>query len=253
MPADLTLTALTSIPTIEPGDDLAALLLAAAARETQSLRDGDLVVVAQKIVSKAEGRFVELSTVSPSSAARNLAAETGKDPRLVELILSESREVLRTRPGLIIVVHRLGYIMANAGIDRSNVGSGEETVLLLPSDPDASAQRLRQRLSGSSGARVGVIVSDSFGRPWRLGTTGVAIGVAGPAMVQDRRGQPDRDGRLLQVTEIGFADGLAAAAVLVMGEGAESRPAVIVRGVAWEEAGGGTASGLRSPSMDLFR
>jgi coenzyme F420-0:L-glutamate ligase / coenzyme F420-1:gamma-L-glutamate ligase len=210
-------------------------------------------VIAQKIVSKAEGRLLPLSKFVPSDRALALAAETGKDARMVEAILSEARDVIRRRPGLLIVEHRLGHIMANAGIDRSNIGGSDDHILLLPENPDASARDLRKRIGEATGARVGVVVSDSFGRPWRLGTTGIAIGTAGPAMMIDRRGTPDRDGRALQVTEIGFADAIAAAAVLVMGEGAESRPAVIVSGIVWEESPGGAFMGLRSPDQDLFR
>tara|TARA_R110002020_G_scaffold113518_14_gene261137 strand:+ start:528 stop:1292 length:765 start_codon:yes stop_codon:yes gene_type:complete len=249
----LTLTPLETLPAVADGDDLAGLVLAAAGRESRGFRDGDILVVAQKVVSKAEGRLLPLSRFVPSGRARALAAEIGKDPRLVEAILSESRDVVRTRPGLLIVEHRLGHIMANAGIDRSNIGGSDDHILLLPENPDASAHQLRERIREATGARIGVIVSDSFGRPWRLGTTGVAIGTAGPAMVIDRRGAPDRDGRSLQVTEIGFADAIAAAAVLVMGEGAEGRPAVIVSGVDWTETADSTCTGLRSPDEDLFR
>ncbi|MGX1100157.1 coenzyme F420-0:L-glutamate ligase [Amorphus sp. MBR-141] len=251
--SSLTLTPLATLPTVAAGDDLAALILAAARREGKGFDDGDILVVAQKIVSKAEGRLMPLSAFVPSDRALALAGETGKDPRLVEAILSESTAVIRTRPGLLIVEHRLGHIMANAGIDRSNIGGSDDHVLLLPENPDASARELRAHLGEATGTRIGVIVSDSFGRPWRLGTTGVAIGVAGPAMAIDRRGEPDRDGRPLQVTEIGLADAVAAAAVLVMGEGAEGRPAVIVGGLGWEETAGGTFTGLRSPDEDLFR
>jgi len=249
----LTIAALETLPSLTPDHDLAVEILAAARREGIDFLDGDILVVAQKIVSKVEGRLCRLSDFRPSDRARALAEETGKDPCLVEAVLSESAAVIRTRPGVIIVEHRLGHIMANAGIDRSNIGGSEDTLLLLPRDPDRSATALRAALVEASGARIGVIVSDSFGRPWRIGTTGIAIGTAGPAMVVDRRGEPDRDGRPLQVTEIGFADTVAAAAVLVMGEGAEGRPAAIVRGLDWIEEAGGAQSGLRQAEQDLFR
>lgn len=249
----LTIFALETLPSFTADHGLADEILAAAKREGFDFRDGDILVVAQKIVSKVEGRLCHLKDFQPSDRALALTEETGKDPRLVEAVLSESTAVIRTRPGVIIVEHRLGHIMANAGIDRSNIGGREDTLLLLPRDPDASAAALRAALVVATGARVGVIVSDSFGRPWRIGTTGIAIGTAGPAMVIDRRGEPDRDGRPLQVTEIGFADTVAAAAVLVMGEGAEGRPAAIVRGLDWAEASGGTRSGLRPAEQDLFR
>lgn len=249
----LTIVALETLPSFTADHDLAEEIRAAAQREGIDFRDGDILVVAQKIVSKAEGRLYDLSDFRPSDRAQVLADETGKDPRFVEAVLSESAAVIRTRPGVIIVEHRLGHIMANAGIDRSNIGGGEDTLLLLPRDPDESAAALRAALVDATGARIGVIVSDSFGRPWRIGTTGIAIGTAGPAMVIDRRGEPDRDGRPLQVTEIGFADTVAAAAVLVMGEGAEGRPAALVRGLGWAEAAGGAQSGLRPAEQDLFR
>ncbi len=251
--SSLTLTAFETLPSIAAGDDLAAEILAAAGREGLDFRDGDILVIAQKIVSKAEGRLVPLSHYGPSDRAHALAGETGKDPRLIEAVLSESATVLRARPGVIITEHRLGHIMANAGIDRSNIGGGEDAILLLPQDPDASAHAVRDRIGAATGARIGVIVSDSFGRPWRHGTTGVAIGTAGPAMVIDRRGTPDRDGRALQVTEIGFADAVAAACVLVMGEGDEGRPAVRARGLQWAETAGRAADGLRTAGEDLFR
>ncbi|MGX1101052.1 coenzyme F420-0:L-glutamate ligase [Amorphus sp. MBR-141] len=249
----LTIVALQTLPSFTADHDLAEEILAAARREGIAFKDGDILVVAQKIVSKVEGRLRRLSDYQPSDRALALADETGKDPRFVEAVLSESAAVIRTRPGVIIVEHRLGHIMANAGIDRSNIGGSEDALLLLPRDPDGSAAALRAALVEATGARIGVIVSDSFGRPWRIGTTGIAIGTAGPAMVVDRRGEPDRDGRPLQVTEIGFADTVAAAAVLVMGEGSEGRPAVIVRGLDWPEAAGGTRSGLRPAEQDLFR
>jgi coenzyme F420-0:L-glutamate ligase/coenzyme F420-1:gamma-L-glutamate ligase len=211
-------------------------------------------VVAQKIVSKAEGRKVRLRDVKPGAEALRLAGDCQKDPRLVELILRESSEVLRCRPNLLIVVHRLGFVLANAGIDASNVDGkdGDETVLLLPQDPDESAARMRHAIERQTGAKVGVIVNDSFGRAWRLGTVGTAIGVAGLPAVADLRGRPDRNGRLLQSTEVGIADELAAAASSLMGQADEGRPVVHIRG--FSISGEGRAADLlRPPQLDLFR
>ncbi len=252
----ISLLPLESLPSIVPGSDLAALILEAAEREEIAIADGDIVVVAQKIVSKAENRFRRLAEVDPSERARQLAEASSKDPRLVELILQEASRLVRSSTNLLIVEHRLGHVMANAGIDRSNLDADphdEGIVLLLPEDPDLSARQLRHRLSRSTGKRLGVIVSDSFGRPWRMGTVGVAIGVAGPASLLDRRGEPDLHGRPLQVTEVAQADAIAAAAVLVMGEAGEGRPVVIVRGLAWEESDQGASALLRPAEKDLFR
>jgi coenzyme F420-0:L-glutamate ligase/coenzyme F420-1:gamma-L-glutamate ligase len=251
----VTLKALGGIGLVRPGDDLAALLIAALDRGSERIVDGDVLVLAQKIVSKAEGRYVDLGTVTPSPRATALAAETEKDPRLVELILEESRRVVRQRPGVLIVEHRLGYVMANAGIDRSNVdpGMGAEPVLLLPRDPDGSAAELRRRLGARYGASPAVIVADSFGRAWRRGTVGIALGAAGLPAMQDYRGRPDLYGRELRVTETGFADEIAAAASLLMGQADEGQPAVLVRGLAW--SGGDAPAGalVRSAAEDLFR
>jgi coenzyme F420-0:L-glutamate ligase/coenzyme F420-1:gamma-L-glutamate ligase len=247
---------LTGMPAIGRGCDLAAEIRAALARQGMVLADGDILVVAQKIVSKAEGRMRRLSDFTPSARALELAGQTGKDPRHVEAVLSESRAVVRTAPNVLITEHRLGHIMANAGIDHSNVCAGpdaDDTVLLLPEDPDGSARALRAALAPSPGSRVGVIVSDSFGRPWRLGTTGVAIGVAGPAALIDKRGETDLFGRMLQMTEVAFADSVAAAAVLVMGEAAEGCPAAVIRGLAWDDGDQGAADVLRDAKMNLFR
>jgi coenzyme F420-0:L-glutamate ligase / coenzyme F420-1:gamma-L-glutamate ligase len=255
MGAQLSLTALDGIPTVRPGVDLAELILEATARTGLALRDGDILVLAQKIVSKAEGRLARLRDVEPSARARELAATTGKDARVVELILRESTEVVRARPGVIIVAHRLGFVMANAGVDRSNVapdGKGER-VLLLPQDPDASARALHVRLTARYGVGMGVIVNDSFGRAWRRGTVGVALGAAGVPALLDLRGRADLFGRELQVTETGFADEIAAAASLLMGQANESQPVVLVRGLAWTEAAAPAAALLRAPSEDLFR
>src|SRR5260221_13174548 len=226
----LEILAIPGIPMVAPGDDLAALVVAGFARGAMQPRAGDVLVLAQKIVSKAEGRSVDLSTVKPSARAIALAAEVGKDPRLVELILSESVRVVRNRPNVLIVEHRLGFVMANAGIDQSNVApqDGVERALLLPEDPDASAEALRARLGATA-----LLIIDSFGRPWRRGTTGVAIGAAGLPAMLDLRGDPDLFGRTLQVTISAFADEIAAAASLVMGQADEAQPVVLVRGLAW--------------------
>jgi coenzyme F420-0:L-glutamate ligase/coenzyme F420-1:gamma-L-glutamate ligase len=254
-PTQLTLTAIPGIPTVAAGDDLAQVIMNATASANIVLRDDDVIVVAQKIVSKSEGRSVRLSDITPSQRALSLAAEVGKDPRLIELILRESAEVVRIRPGVIIVAHRLGHVMANAGIDASNVEliGGEETVLLLPANPDASAARLRSAIRARAHVEVGVIVNDSFGRAWRLGTIGAAIGVAGVPGLLDLRGQEDRNGRALRTTEVGIADELAAAASLLMGQGAEGPPVVLVRGFAPSRRNGTAAELIRPRHLDLFR
>src|SRR5262249_57081878 len=211
MTREVTLTALSGIKLVEPGDDLGTITVGALRGNGLVPTDGDVLVVAQKIVSKAEGRYVDVSTVRPSERARALAAEVDKDPRFVEVVLSESKRLVRHRPGLLIVEHRLGFVMANAGIDHSNVAAedGGERVLLLPEDPDGSARALRDHLARVFGTKIGVIISDSFGRPWRKGTVGVALGAAGLPALIDMRGHPDLFGRALQVTETGFADELA--------------------------------------------
>jgi coenzyme F420-0:L-glutamate ligase/coenzyme F420-1:gamma-L-glutamate ligase len=216
------------------------------------LCEGDVLVFAQKIVSKAEGRTADLATVVPSARAIDLAEKTLKDPRLVELILSESSEVLRHRPGVLIVLHRLGLILANAGIDRSNV-AGAERALLLPVDPDASAARIRADLRTKTGVDVPVLIIDSIGRAWRLGTVGTAIGVSGMAALLDLRGQLDLHGRPLETTEIGLADELAAAASLTMGQAAEGTPIVLARGVPYSRRDGRATELLRPKDKDLFR
>ena len=251
----LTITGLRGVPIVQPGDDLAAIALAGCGQTGIALADGDVIVVAQKIVSKSEGRFVEVATVTPSERAIALAAETQKDPRFVEIVLSESRRIVRHRPNLIVAEHRLGFVMANAGIDHSNVGpdDGKERVLLLPLDPDASAFALQQQLIARAKKRVAIIISDSFGRPWRRGTAGIAIGVAGLPSVIDWRGQPDLFGRKLEVTETGFADEIAAAASLVQGQAAEATPIVVVRGLSWTAPEAPAAAIVRPPEHDLFR
>jgi coenzyme F420-0:L-glutamate ligase/coenzyme F420-1:gamma-L-glutamate ligase len=255
MPDALQLIALDRVPLVRPGDDLAALLVAALERSEIVPRHGDVLVVAQKIVSKAEGRYVDLAAVAPSPRVLGLAREVEKDARLVELILQESRRVVRHRPGVLIVEHRLGCVMANAGIDRSNIdpAAGDEPVLLLPRDPDASAAALHARFAGRFGVAMGVIVSDSFGRAWRRGTVGIALGAAGLPSLVDLRGRADLYGRLLQVSETGFADEIAAAASLLMGQADEGVPAVLVRGLAWSASEAPAASLVRAEAEDLFR
>ena len=251
----LNLIPVTSLPLFEPGDAVADEIVASLERAGDALLTGDVLVIAQKIVSKAEGRFIRLDDVQPGERARDLAAQTDKDPRLVELILREARAVLRVRPGLIVVEDARGFVCANAGIDRSNIqqhGDGEE-VALLPVDPDASARAIRDRLRATTGHEVGVVINDSHGRAWREGTVGVAIGVAGLPAVWDRRGESDLTGYTLQHTIIGIADELAAAASLLMGPAAEGVPAVVVRGIVLPE-GEGTARDLQRPrERDLFR
>jgi coenzyme F420-0:L-glutamate ligase/coenzyme F420-1:gamma-L-glutamate ligase len=248
------LTALPGLPLVKPGDDLAALILEGVAAAGLTLETGDILVVAQKIVSKAEDRFATIAEQTPSAAAVELGEKTGKDPRLVELILSESTEVLRHRANLVIVLHKLGLVMANAGIDASNVEPGEsERVLLLPVDPDASARRLRQALAERSGATVGVIVNDSVGRAWRRGIVGTAIGCAGVPTRRDLRGTDDLFGRPLMVTETGTADELAGAASLLQGQAAEGRPVVLIRGFEYEPTDETARELVRSVEEDLFR
>jgi len=254
--ATLTLTAVPGIPLIRAGDDLGAILIAALVASGLALRDEDVLVIAQKIVSKAEGRTLRLADVRPSARARALAAEVHKDPRFVEVVLSESSEVVRYRRDVLIAAHRLGFVMANAGVDQSNVehGQGGEQVLLLPRDPDASCAELKARLEESFGVRLGVIINDSFGRAWRNGVVGVALGAAGLPALLDMIGEPDLFGRPLKVTQIALADEIAAAASLVMGEAAEARPAVLVRGLAWGERPALPAQALIRPKeLDLFR
>lgn len=251
---ELVLTALAGLPEVQAGASLPALILEALDRSGQRLRAGDVLVIAQKIVSKAEGRRVPLATVQPSARAQALAEQAQKDPRLMELVLSETREVLRVKPGVVIVEHRLGFVMANAGIDQSNLGPGEpESALLLPQDPDASAARLRSALVEASGVDVGVIVNDSFGRAWRNGVVGIAIGVAGVPALVDMRGRKDRAGRELRVTEIAAADELAAAASLLMGQAGEGMPAVLARGFPYALRESSAAELLRPKAQDLFR
>jgi coenzyme F420-0:L-glutamate ligase / coenzyme F420-1:gamma-L-glutamate ligase len=251
----ITLTPIPDIPLVRPGDDLAALFIAACERSALAPADGDVVVVAQKVVSKAEGRYVDLATVRPSLRAQELAAQVNKEARLVEVILQESRRVVRHRPGVLIVEHRLGFVMANAGVDHSNVDPqmGAEPVLLLPRDPDASAAGLRDRLAAHFRKQLAVVITDSFGRAWRRGTVGVALGAAGLPSLLDLRGKPDLFGHALRVTQTGFVDEIASAASLVMGQADEAQPAVLVRGLAWAEADAPAATLIRAADEDLFR
>lgn len=247
--------ALSGFPLVQPGDDLAGLIVASVDRSGMAVADGDIFVLAQKIVSKAENRIVELASISPSSRAYAIAVEVQKDPRLVEIILSESRRVLRSRPDVLIVEHRLGFVMANAGVDQSNVGpaDGVERALLLPKDPDASAAELMTRLQTQWGVRLAVVINDSFGRAWRRGTVGVALGVAGLPALIDKRREPDLFGRALRFTEIGFADEIAAAASLLMGQADEGRPVILVRGLHWSSPPSRAAGLIRPESEDMFR
>jgi coenzyme F420-0:L-glutamate ligase/coenzyme F420-1:gamma-L-glutamate ligase len=251
----LTLIPLPRIPVIEPGDDLVKEILKSLERTGLTFQDGDILVIAQKIVSKSEGRFVELAAVTPSIEAIEMAECTDKDPRLVELILRESKSVLRSRPGTIIVEHRLGFVCANAGIDYSNVNPENDggRVLLLPEDPDGTAAKIRRRLEKISDARLGVLIIDSHGRAWRLGTIGVTIGLSGLPGLVDLRGQKDLFGYILQNSEVGAADELASAASLVMGQAAESRPVILVRGFPYPLREGKLAELIRPKEQDLFR
>lgn len=255
MTASLQLTALRDFPLVEPGDDLAQLLVEALQRQALTLQAGDVLILAQKIVSKAEGRYVRLADVEPSSEARALAQRADKDPRQAELILRESSEVLRVRPGVIIVEHRNGYVHANAGIDKSNIGNDvdDPRVLLLPEDPDRSAQQLREALFQRLGIAPQVIINDSAGRAWRNGTVGIAIGTAGLQPLFNQVGETDLFGNVLEVTEAAVADELAAAASLVMGQAAEGCPVVLARGVALAPAEVGSRSLLRERALDMFR
>jgi coenzyme F420-0:L-glutamate ligase/coenzyme F420-1:gamma-L-glutamate ligase len=251
----LEVIALQGLPLISAGNDLAELIAAALKPNGVQPRAQDVLVVAQKIVSKAEARVVDLATVEPSAKARALAAEVGKDARLVEVILSESARVVRARRCVLIVEHKLGFIMANAGVDQSNVGpqDGGPHVLLLPENPDRSAVALRRGLKDATGIDIGVVINDSFGRPWRQGTAGVAIGVAGLPSLVDLRGRPDLFGRKLEVSVIGFADEIAAAASLAMGQADAALPAVLIRGLSWSAPESTAASIVRPPNEDLFR
>ena len=251
----LTLTPLPNFPHVQPGDDLVPLILDSLTAAQLTLQNGDILVIAQKIISKAQGRLVCLSAITPTPHATQLAAEVGKDPRLVELILQESTAVSRHAPGVLVVRHRLGFVSANAGIDRSNVRQTEgedETVLLLPQDPDATAEQLRLALHAHTGAYVGLVITDSHGRPFRQGTVGVAIGVAGIPALWDRRGEPDLYGYALRHTTVGTADEIASAASLLMGQAAEGTPVIHLRGLHLPPHPGRAADLIRPASQDLY-
>jgi coenzyme F420-0:L-glutamate ligase/coenzyme F420-1:gamma-L-glutamate ligase len=251
------LTPLHNIPLVKPGDDVARLILDAMNETGLELYDNDIFVITQKIISKAEDRFINLASVVPSSEAIALALLTEKDPRFVELVLRESKVVMRSRPGTLIVEHKLGFVCANAGIDHSNVqsfgGQAEDWVLLLPSDPDGSAREIRQKLEQVSSKKIGVMIIDSHGRAWRIGTVGVAIGFSGLPGIVDLRGKPDMFGYKLRVTQVAAADELAAAASLLMGQAAENIPVVHVRGFPYALREGSFQELVRPPELDLFR
>ncbi len=253
----LTVSPLIGIPLIRQGDDLADILVNSLRETGVTLEDNDILVLAQKIISKAEGRGINLASVSPSQRAKDIARQSGKDPRIVELILTESNEILRIRTGTIIVEHKLGFVCANAGIDHSNVAGegrdGEEYVLLLPLDPDESARQIRNRLQRSTGKKIGVMIVDSHGRAWRNGTVGVCIGLSGVPALIDERGWKDLFGYVLKITVVGVADELAAAASLMMGQAAEGMPAVHIRGFPYPLQEGSLRDLIRPKEQDMFR
>ncbi|MBN1266649.1 MAG: coenzyme F420-0:L-glutamate ligase [Anaerolineales bacterium] len=250
----MVLTALEGVPFIQPGDNLVEIILEALEQSGLELMDGDLLVLAQKIVSKSEDRFINLKSVHPSGEAVELAGQTGKDARLIEIVLQESERVLRVRPGVIIVKHRLGFVCANAGVDHSNVSQDEQgdRVLLLPENPDGSAARIRAQILAQTGVPIGILIIDSFGRAWRNGTVGTAIGLSGLTGLLDLRGKPDLYGEKLKITRVGLADELAAAASVLMGEADEARPIVHIRGIPYLPLDGSLAELLRPESEDLF-
>jgi coenzyme F420-0:L-glutamate ligase/coenzyme F420-1:gamma-L-glutamate ligase len=251
--AEVGIAALAGIPHVRPGDDIADIILQGLASSGMALQRGDIVVIAQKIVSKAEGRMVDLRSVMPSARATELAAEVDKDPRLVEMILRESTEVVRNRKGVLVVAHRNGTVLANAGIDASNVAGDDHHVLLLPQDCDRSCREIRARLAKATGIEPGVIIIDSLGRAWRNGTVGVALGAAGLSALLDLRGAPDLFGRGLRSTQVGIADEIAAAASLLMGQADEGTPVVVLRGVRLPDGDGSAADLHRARELDLFR
>jgi len=251
---ELSLQAIAGVPMVQPGDDLASVVLTALANEGVALADSDVLVLAQKIVSKAEHRQFRLADITPGDEAKSLAVEVDKDPRLVQLILNESSEVLRKKPGVLIVRHKLGLVGANAGIDQSNIDHGSaEEALLLPADPDASARQLVEKIKIRTGKQTGVIIADSMNRPWRMGTIGGAIGCAGVNVLDDHRGGTDLYGRELKVTLINRADALAGAATLLMGETTEKIPLVLIRGIAAYQGNDSARDIPRPLEEDMFR
>lgn len=255
MTPSLILHAVPGIPLVKPGDDIAELILAALAASELGLEGGDVLVLAQKIVSKAEGRYAYLNGVEPSAEAVELAGQCDKDPRHMQIVLNESREIIRRRPGVVIVEHVLGYVHANAGIDRSNINSEDDNprLLLLPENPDRSAAELRSALLASTGVGVNIIINDSAGRAWRNGTVGFAIATAGFEALENRVGEADLYGRPLEVTEVAVADELAAAASFMMGQGDEALPLVLIRGAKLRPSAAGSAGLIRDREKDMFR
>ena len=252
--SSMQLISLPNFPLIQPGDDLAGLIIESMQDIELTLSDSDIVVIAQKVVSKAEGRFVRLAEVTPSVQAVELAEITGKSAAHVEVILWDTAEIIRVKKDLLIVEHRLGFISANGGVDHSNVGPEQDVLLRLPTDPDASADAIRGRLAELTGARPPVLIIDSHGRPWRWGTVGVTIGLSGLAPVQDLRGVPDLFDKPLKYTDVGFTDQIAAAASLLMGQAAEGCPVVIGRGLSFSlDENARAADVLRPKELDLFR
>lgn len=251
--AQLTLTTLPNIPLVQRGDDISRLILNGLDAEGITLAEDDVILIVSKILSKAEGRVVRLQDVTPSARAVELAAQTAKDPREVEWVLRESQEVVRTRKGLIVTRHRLGFVCANAGIDHSNVEEGAgEYILLLPADPDGAADRIRRELHAKTGVSVAVVIVDSHGRPHRMGTVGIAIGAAGLPALEDWRGRQDLFGYQLKSTDVGLADMLASAATVLFGQAREGTPIVHARGAAWNGKPGTAHDLVRPQEMDLF-
>ncbi len=251
----VTYFAVEGVPLIGSGDDLAAIILEVLKSQDLALQSGDVIVIAQKIVSKSENRYVNLQDVSPSAQALALAAKVGKDPRYIEVVLSESKEIVRHWPNTLIAAHKLGYVMANAGIDQSNIVQieGGERVLLLPRDPDGSATELKTRIDRELGINVAVIINDSFGRPWRKGVVGVALGAAGLPSLLNLISAPDMFGRPMQVTEIAVADEIAAGASLLMGQASEGLPVIVVRGLKFDAPATPASALLRPREQDMFR
>ncbi len=254
MTRSMTVTALQGVPPVQPGDNLIDIIQMASDESNITLLDNDILVLAQKVVSKAEGRYIDLAQVTPSETSTELAAKVDKDPRLVEVILGESEEVVRYRDKVLIVQHKLGFVHANAGIDQSNLpDSDRELVLLLPEDPDASALTLKKKLFELMGVNVNIIINDSFGRAWRHGSTGIAIGSAGFAPLSDLRGKKDLFGRELAITQVAIADELAAAASLLMGQADEGTPIVLIRGLDLASSDDNISCLIRPKTEDLFR